>query len=66
MDINNILKRVAKENGVSVAEVRMEMQKALDAAYENPDTKAEWDKRFGVGVKPTIEEFILKIAKEVK
>ena len=35
MDINDIFKDIAKKHHVSVEEVRCEIQKAIDDAYEN-------------------------------
>ena len=34
--MKKILKRIAKENGVTVEEVREEMQKAITEAWKNP------------------------------
>ena len=58
---------VARKNGISVAEVRKEMEFAIDAAMKNPDpmTKRVWDECFPNGKKPTPEEFIVYIAKKV-
>ena len=36
MNMKKILKRIAKENGVTVEEVREEMQKAITEAWKNP------------------------------
>ena len=56
----------AAQNGVSVAEVRKEMQKAIDIAFKNRDkdafTKAFWGK--WRGRKPTPEEFIIAVSKK--
>lgn len=62
MSMRSIYRKIARQNGVSVAEVREEMQKAIDAAWDNPDKTAE-NKFMQYQVKPdetkpTPEEFI--------
>lgn len=61
-----IIKQIAKENGVSVDEVRRDMEIAIKEGYHNPDTRQKWSEMFGEGVLPTPEEFICTISKEVK
>jgi CheY-like chemotaxis protein len=59
-----ILRQVAKQNGVSVAEVRKGIEEAIDKAYEKPNPQA-----LAVeckGEKPTPEELIAHIAKNVE
>ena len=60
----NIIKQVAKEHGVSVAEVRREMEFAIEQAYntDDPEKRKEFQKLFGKK-KPTPEEFINKTSK---
>ena len=36
----SIIRKIAKQNGVSTAEVRREMQAAIDATYINPTAAA--------------------------
>ncbi|MDD3279143.1 MAG: hypothetical protein PHG16_09745 [Lachnospiraceae bacterium] len=62
----NVLETVAKQHGVSVAEVRREMELSIAEAKNNPDTakQAEFKKLFGDKT-PTPEEFIMKISREV-
>ena len=50
------IKRVAKANGVSVEEVRDEMQKAIMHAYRKPNSEAQAVPKKGKF--PTPEEFI--------
>lgn len=57
----SIIAQVAKNNGTSVEKVRNDMQEAISAAYENEETKERWDEIFGKGVKPTPEEFIVRL-----
>lgn len=52
----SILRKIAKENGVSVDEIRREMQAAIEAAYVNPNKAAlSMPRKREV---PTPEEFI--------
>lgn len=53
MKINEIIEGIAKENNVTVDEVRYEMKIAINAAKDTPYFKAI----FG-DIVPTIEEFI--------
>jgi len=60
-----VIERVAVEHNVSVAEVRLEIQKAIDDAFENKDQNAYakdfWNK--WKGRKPTPEEVIVAVSK---
>lgn len=62
-----LIKQVAKLHGCSVAEIRKEMQLAIEEARNNddPDKQAEFQRLFG-DKKPTPEEFICKISKNLK
>ena len=53
--------KIAKKEGISVDEVRCEIQKAIDDAMQSDDpaVQAYWKK-------PTPEEVVLYIAKQVK
>lgn len=54
-----------KRGRLTAEEVRSEMQAALDAAYASNDPKARANFRLLFGdKKPTLEEFIEKIAEE--
>ena len=55
MNLNTILKTVAKRNRTSVKEVRKEIEKAILEAKDTPNFK----KAFGNNI-PTLEEFIEK------
>lgn len=71
MDINRILEQVAKVNGVSVEEVRKEMQEAISTAYQDPPddggrTAALQKEVPCRGEIPTPEEFIRYAAGELK
>lgn len=68
--MRKIYRKVAKKHGVSVKEVKEEMQKALDHAYTNtPDdgvTEAYQKQVPSKGEIPTPEEFIRYAANKVK
>ena len=65
---NELIERVSKKAmvyGISENEVRQEMQRALDAAFQNPDRKQQAFQRALFGEKkPTLEEFILRVGRE--
>lgn len=61
---NKIYKKIAKKYGVSVEEVKRDMQACIDEAYKNPTDYAKQIK--GNGEKPSVEEFIDSIARKVK
>lgn len=58
--VNRIIREIAKREKTTEQEVRAEMEKAILAGFQNPETKQEWDRLFGAGKIPTVEEFILK------
>lgn len=60
--------QVAVQNGVSVAEVRRDIQEALDEGWNNPDPQVQeyWRSIPSKHEKPTIEEIIEYISKKVK
>lgn len=62
-----ILNDVAKKSGVSLANVKAEIQAAIEDARNNPDPEkqAEFEKLFGDRT-PTPEEFIKAISREIK
>lgn len=68
--MRSIYRKIAKENGVSVKEVKEEMQKALDDAWNNPDKSA--DVRFNQlkmapdRKKPSVDEFVRYCSSEIK
>lgn len=51
-----LIEKVALREGVTVSEVRREMQSALDIAYENRGNESFWQ-RWRCR-KPTLEEFL--------
>jgi hypothetical protein len=63
---NDLLKTIARQQGVSVAEVRSDLQVAIEMARNNPDpqTQEKYRKYFGNRT-PTPEEFIYTMTKEL-
>lgn len=62
-----IVEQIARKNGVSAESVRMEMEQAIEMAMKNPDpVKRENFKRMFGEKRPSAEEFIIKMAAEVK
>lgn len=60
----NILSQIAKSEGVQPNEVLIEMQQAIQEAYNHRDesNQAMWDMLSENGKCPTPEEFILRSA----
>lgn len=60
----DVIEMVAKQHGVSKAEVMREMELAIESARENPDPDAQayFTELFGDRT-PTPEEFIKKVSK---
>jgi len=68
--MRSIYRKIAKEHGVSVAEVKKDMQAAIDYAYKKSD-KLESEKLIQESIPckgevPTTEEFILHISNKIK
>lgn len=59
-----IYREIARKHGVSVKEVKRDMQEAVDKAYENPTFYARCVHR--KDEKPTIDEFVEHIARRLK
>lgn len=57
MNMRQVYKKIAKENGISIAEVKREMQKAIEEAYKNPCGDAPNDVPCKGDI-PTPDEFI--------
>lgn len=62
MSMRNIYRKIAKEDGISVTEVKREMQAAIDNAYKNVrKSQTEKDLLENItyqGDIPTVEEFV--------
>ena len=63
MKMAKIYKKLAKAYGVSVAEVKRNMQEAINAAYINPTFHAECVHR--EGEIPTTEEFLAHMVRRI-
>lgn len=65
-DTKDLLKVIARQHGISVTEVRAEMQATIDEARNNPDPEkqAEFSRYFGDRT-PTPEEFIYTMTKKL-
>lgn len=63
--VQNMISWLAKREGCSPAEIRSEIQKSIDAAWDNSrddtEVKARWAQLFPAG-KPTLEQFVVRIA----
>ena len=59
-----LIRKVAKIHGVSVREVRRDMQSAVDYAYKNPTLHARCVNR--EGVQPTPEEVVNHAVRRIK
>ena len=71
MNMRKIYRRIAKEHGVSVREVKRDMQEAITAAYQNPPQDggviAAYQRRVPrKGEIPTPDELIRYAAKKIK
>ena len=61
LDIDRLLRDVAKEYGTTPNVVRKGIEEAIESAWENPDPviHAQWIAMSPTGQRPTIEEAIL-------
>lgn len=64
--VEAVLQRIANSHGVSVHHVRKEIQYAMDQAMASPDPaiQARWALIPCRGEKPTIDEFIIYLARK--
>ena len=62
--MNNIFERIAGELGTTPEEVRAEIQTAIDAAWNDPDSAAFREQLFPEG-KPAPELFVQRLAEHV-
>ncbi len=65
--IENILRKVAERDGVSVEHVRSEIQKAIDFGMSNPDphVRAFWMNVPHKGTRPTPEEVLIFLSMHI-
>jgi len=57
-------RKIAKKHGISIQEVKRDMQEAVDAAYINPTFHARCV--YSKSEKPTVDEFIDYVARRVQ
>lgn len=65
---DKIMDTIAKGEGISAEEVEREIQGAIDSGFDNPDEKVreEWAKVAFKGERPTPQEVIEYLCKEMK
>lgn len=70
MSMRKVYRKVARKYGVTVEEVKREMQSAIDETYNNSDnndiTKAYQNKVPREGEIPTVDEFIRYASNKAK
>lgn len=59
-----IYREIAKKHGVSVSDVKRDMQSAVDEAYKDPNLYARCI--YSKGEKPTIDEVVDHLVRRVK
>lgn len=66
--LDAILKRIAISHGVTVQEVRKEIQEAMEAGQRSEDSKVReiWDKIPQKGQELTLEEFLDFLIQRIK
>ena len=57
------IKKIAKREGKS--DIREEMKKDILSVFLNSETRCKWDRLFGAGRLPSLEEFIKVLSLEV-
>ncbi|HBV67862.1 MAG TPA: hypothetical protein DEF04_06540 [Clostridiales bacterium] len=69
MSMRKIYRKIARKNGVTVAEIKREMQAAINEAYNSTDngiTRAYQERVPRNGDIPTVDEFIRYAADEAR
>ena len=63
-----IIRQIARDNRVTEEEVRRDMKEAMDAGRNNPDAAVQekWAGFEYAGDEPTLEEFILWMAEQIR
>ena len=63
-----IIRQIARDHHVTEDEVRRDMKEAMDAGRNNPDpaVQEKWTRFEYAGDEPTLEEFILWMAGQVR
>ena len=65
---NRAIKKIAKQEGINPEIVYVEMQKAIEAGYNNPDPiiQANWKKIAPDDMLPSPEKLIELLSREIK
>lgn len=65
---NAVMRTVGKREGISKEEVEREIRIAIDSGFDNPDPeiRAEWAKIPFKGERPTVQEVLEYLCKEMK
>lgn len=70
MSMRNIYRKIARENGVTIAKVKRDMQAAIDYAYKNTPndgvTAAYQEQVPRKGATPTSEEIVSYAVKKIR
>ena len=68
MNFKNIIRQIAKEHGVTPAEVKKDMQEAIRIGMSSTDPVAQayWKRIAPTGKEPTVEEFLAFFTSEVR
>ena len=70
MNLDEIYSKIAKEHGITVAEIKKEIQVAIDCAYNDPEkTMQEQIVQARIphsGETPTVEELIAHVIRQIK
>jgi hypothetical protein len=66
MDFKNIIRQIAKQNGVTPAEVKRDIQEAIriGMASSDPSVQAHWKRMSPSGTEPTINEVLTYLVSE--
>ncbi len=66
--LNKVMNTIGRGEGISSKEVEKEIQSTIDSGFDNPDAaiRAEWAKVPFKGERPTPQEVIEYLCKEMK
>lgn len=62
-----VIRETARRNGVTPERCRRDIQECIDAAWNttDPAAKARQQQLFPAGRKPTVEEFLIRVSREL-
>lgn len=63
-NFQQIVEKIARENGTTPDHVMQQMRQAIDLAYDrqSPESAPLWAGLAGQGKRPTVEQFVLGLA----